>query len=229
MSFLLGDDVIQLSGQDIQVNKKFDRETDTTHFEGRIMCKLENKEGLTLFQVFQNISLRVKDVDDNPPQPQDKILIQVKTRDLTRGDVIEFPTIFYDQDLPESSLYSLEFPGTDFLKNGTVLKTMAYECHGLQIMDICQQTNGRFNGTVLYMEPKRLEVVKDVRIPPSGLDIQLKCLDYHSMFLNSSQVSVSLISNRIGTGSSLRVEKQSSNCHGPHEVSRVNQRDLLGK
>lgn len=35
---------------------------------------------------------------------------------ILQGDVIEFPTIFYDLDLPQSSLYSLEFPGTDFLK-----------------------------------------------------------------------------------------------------------------
>lgn len=182
-------DVFRLNGPNIEITKEFDRENGPTYFENRIICTVENLEGLTLLRVHQNISVRVKDVDDNPPQPQDKIAIQVKSRNLTKGDVIEFPTIFYDLDLPQSSLYSLEFPGTDFLKNGTALKTMPYECHGLQIMAICQQTNGRFNGTVLYMEPKLLEVVRDVRIPPSGLDIKLRCQDYHGSFSNSSQAT----------------------------------------
>lgn len=84
MNFALDNDVFRLNGPNIEITKEFDRENGPTYFENRIICTVENLEGLTLLRVHQNISVRVKDVDDNPPQPQDKIAIQVKSRNLTK-------------------------------------------------------------------------------------------------------------------------------------------------
>eukprot|EP00095_Tigriopus_kingsejongensis_P002640 maker-scaffold441_size170131-snap-gene-0.29 protein:Tk02640 transcript:maker-scaffold441_size170131-snap-gene-0.29-mRNA-1 annotation:"low quality protein: proto-oncogene tyrosine-protein kinase receptor ret-like" len=170
---------IVMDNNSLVVQRQFDRERDEeTSFGGEIRCQWTNGEGEVSLGVSAKFTLDIQDVDDNTPQPQDAIIIQPKTSTLVKGDLIEFPTIFYDADLPSTNLYSLEFPGIDFLKNGTILQSMPYECRGSRIMDICRKSGGKFSGTVLYLEPKQLEVVEDLQIPINGLRIQIQCLSH---------------------------------------------------